>query len=247
MSGSVSFDAASARALLYKNAREFFSLQKIFEVETSLFPLNVSALKSPVFQISKHYRDELIDRRHRTDFSVLQWSQSNWTNEQVLSNIDTFLMAIFSGEFEPERRSFRQAFIQRLGFDPEELTAADLRQEARRLGLNVALGDDRLAWLKLMFVHFIEPTLGIDIPLFLTDLPSEWRDMKFDGNEKFNSTVDVYIDGIKVGSVLSKDQLSQGEQKTQYPVFNIVFGLDRLLMIILETRQIDKVMSVYVG
>ncbi len=233
MSGLVSINAASARVTLYRNVRDFFSSQKIAEVETDLFPLNISALKSPIFQISKQYRDQSIDRRHRTEFSMLQWSQSDWTKDQVLLDLDEFLKAVFSGEFEPERRSLRQAFIQRLGFDPDELTAADLRLEARRLGLNVSLGEDRLAWLKLMFVHFIEPTLGIDIPLYLSDLPSQWRDTQFDGNEKLNTNVDIYIDGIKVGSVLSRDQ-----------ILNIVFGLDRLLMIILETRQIDKVMDV---
>lgn len=236
MSGLVSIDAASARVLLYKNVREFFSTQKIDEVETSLFPWNISTLKSLGFQISKQKRDEPIDRRHRTEFSLLQWSQSDWTSESVLLDVDAFLQAIFAGEFEPERRTFRQAFIQRLGFDPEGLTAAELRQEARRLGLNVSLGEDRLAWLKLMFVHFVEPTLGIDMPLYLKNLPSQWRDTQYDGNAKFNSNVDVYIDGIKVGGVLSGDQ-----------VLNIVFGLDRLLMIILETRQIDKVIGAEAG
>ncbi len=231
MSASISFDALPAREALYRNVRDFFSLQKITEVETSLFPLNISAYQSPVFQISQQCRDEATDRRHRTEFSVLQWSQADWTSDQVLLGLDHFLMAIFAGDFEPERRTFRQAFIQRLGFDPEKLSAADLRQEARRLGLNVSLGEDRLAWLKLMFIHPIEPTLGIDIPLYITDLPSEWRDTQYDGSERLNSNIDVYIDGIKVGSALSSDQ-----------ILSIVFGLDRLLMIILETRQIEKVM-----
>lgn len=243
MSSLVSIDAASARALLYENIREFFSSQKILEVETFLFPLNISAHQSSIFQISKHHRDEPIDRRHRTEFSVLQWSQPDWLKDQVLLDVDAFLQAIFAGEFEPERRTFRQAFIQRLGFDPDELSVADLRQEARRLGLNVSLGEDRLAWLKLMFVHFIEPTLGIDIPLYLTDLPNGWRDTKYDGDATLNSNVDVYIDGIKVGSVLIENQLSQDASKLQHPALSVVFGLDRLLMIIFETRQIEKVMS----
>lgn len=239
MSGLVSIDAASARETLYRNVRDFFSSQKITEVEAALSPLNIYAHQSPVFQISKQQRDEPTDRRHRTEFSVLQWSQPDWINQPVLSDVDSFLMAIFSGEFEPECRTFRQAFIQRLGFDPEELAAADLRQEARRLGLNVSLGEDRLAWLKLMFVHFIEPTLGIDIPLYLTDLPNGWRETKYDGESIKSSAVDVYIDGIKVGSVLTDAQ-----KASELLQRHIVFGLDRLLMIILETRQIDKVVSI---
>ena len=243
MSASVSLDAASARALLYRNVREFCLSQKSVEVETSLFPLSRSALESPTFQISQQRRDEPTDRRHRREFSVLQWRQPDWTSDQVLLDLDTFLQAIFAGEFEPERRTFRQAFIQRLGFDPDALSAAELRQEARRLGLNVSLGEDRLVWLKLMFVHFIEPTLGVDIPLYLIDLPSQWRDTKYDGGSTMHSNVDIFIDGIKVGSVLSEAQDLFDDAQQKKAALSIVFGLDRLLMIILETRQIENVMS----
>ena len=247
MSSSRSSNALHARELLYRNVRGFFSTQQfegqqIVELEGSLFPFNMPAHQSACFQISKQIHHEPTDRRHCHEFTVLQWSQLDWTNEQVLSDVDSFLMAIFSGDFEPERRTFRQAFIQRLGFDPDELSAADLRQEARRLGLNVSLGEDRLAWLKLMFIHFIEPTLGIDIPLYLTDLPSQWRrDTANHDDRTINSTVDIYIDGIKVGSVLSVEGNLIVDQQPKSRTMNIVFGLDRLLMIILETRQIEKV------
>ncbi|MDE2422227.1 MAG: hypothetical protein KGO49_13730 [Gammaproteobacteria bacterium] len=231
MSATRALDAANARAMLYQNIRAFFLSQQAPEVIGSSFPLNINIDQTSVFQISQQSRDEAIDRRHVAEFSVLQWVQRDWSKAQVLLDVDSFLQAIFAGEFEPERRTFRQAFIQRLGFDPDALTAVELRQEARRLGLNVSLGDDSLAWLKHMFVHFIEPTLGIDVPLYLTDLPDQWRDPDDDG-KPVKSTTDVFIDGIKVGSVLS-----------QHQQFNVVFGLDRLLMIILETRQIAKVFS----
>lgn len=260
MSTSTSLNASNAREVLYRNVRDFFYSHKIFEVETALLSSHelvhqstvlpifeiqqlIAQGRSAAFQISKRYREEFIDRRHRHEFSVLQWSQSDQDLNQILLDLDLFLQAVFAGEFEPERRSFRQAFIQRLGFDPNELSVADLKQQARRLGLNVALGEDRLAWLKLLFIHFIEPTLGIDNPLYLTDLPSQWRDSLYDGDITINSNVDIFIDGIKVGSVLS-EQLDRSEQlQPNYNNQHVVIGLDRLLMIILETRQIEKVMS----
>ena len=244
MSVLMSMDATRAREALTANIRTFFASQQIIEIETSLLLFGISAPKSSVFQISKQFREETKDRRHCHEFSVLQWSQPDWVKDQVLLDLDSFLMAIFAGEFEPECRTFRQAFIQRLGFDHDALSTADLRQEARRLGLNVSLGEDRLAWLKLMFVHFIEPTLGTDIPLYLIDLPSEWRDTEFDGELEFDSHIDIYIDGIKVGSVLGETS-NLSEQTQQHRVYqHIVFGVERLLMIILETRQIEKVKSV---
>lgn len=232
MSGSHELDVANARAVLYKNIRAFFSSQETVEVEDALFPLSIADHQKPIFQISPQSRDDVVDRRHVKTFTMLQWTQSDWSQDQVLLDVDTFLQAIFAGEFEPERQTFRQAFIQRLGFDPEALSAAELRQEARRLGLNASLGEDRLAWLKHMFVHFVEPTLGIDVPLYLTDLPDEWRNAVDEEDIVLQSYADVFIDGIKVGSALSQRQQ-----------LSVVFGLERLLMIILEKRQIGKVLS----
>lgn len=272
MSTIISLEALRARSLLYQNLREFFKSRQVFEVETPVFAnvcivapskqdrssYNSSDLPIPamqqllnegsgaIYQITKQFRDDEIDRRHHSEFSVVQWSQSDWSIEQVLIDVTALLSAIFAGEFEPERRTFRQAFIQRLGFDPDERSFDELRQEARRLGLKASINHARQAWLKLMFIHFIEPTLGIDIPLYLTELPLTWRNESETASPKIAvSHADVYIDGIKVGSVLeSVSEDDDSKDSTAQSNLNIVFGLDRLLMIVLETRQINKVLSI---
>jgi lysyl-tRNA synthetase class 2 len=272
MSISISLDALRARAILYQNFRDFFKSRQVLEVETPLLThietLNLnqqvsleyfSHLPLPemqalidcssgaIYQIYKQFRADPLDRRHRFEFSVLQWSQPAWSEEQVLLDLTASLQAIFSGEFEPEQRTFRQAFIQRLGFDPHELTTDELIQQAQRLGLRASLGHDRNAWLKLIFNNFIEPTLGIDIPLYLTDLSQDWRNHDQKKLQlKTYSITDIYIDGIKVGSVLKSLSNSQDSGNTSLiSNFNIVFGMDRLLMIVLENRRIDSVFSTF--
>jgi lysyl-tRNA synthetase class 2 len=270
MSTSMSLEALRARARLYQNFREFFKSRAMLELETPVLPdIDAITLGQPsalgktyelplpamqemvnngsgaIYQIYKQYRADIVDRRHRSEFSVLQWSQSEWSDAGILLDLTAALHAIFSGEFEPEQRTFQQAFIQRLGFDPDALSIDELRLQAQRLGLRASLGDDRQAWLKLMFIHFIEPTLGIDVPLYLTALPPTWRHEHDDSRQpSASSHTDIYIDGIKVGSVLQtiseNENLKEDSVKTN---LNIVFGLDRLLMIVLETRQISKVMS----
>jgi lysyl-tRNA synthetase class 2 len=270
MSPSMSLEALRARALLYQNFREFFKSRSVVEVETPVlandnaiirgqpselgnaYELPLPAMQDlvdsgsgAIYQIYKQFRADIVDRRHRSEFSVLQWSQLDWSDAGILLDLTAALHAIFSGEFEPEQRTFQQAFIQRLGFDPDALSIDELRQQAQRLGLRDSLGDDRQAWLKLMFIHFIEPTLGTDIPLYLTALPPTWRLERDDSRQPTAySHTDIYIDGIKVGSVLQS--VSEGQSSKNSSVqaqLNIVFGLDRLLMIVLETRQIEKVMT----
>jgi elongation factor P--(R)-beta-lysine ligase len=279
---TVSLDALRARALLYQNLRAFFQSRQVIEVETPLLSslmkmssnsydrntqpifcdLPIPAMQTllnagsgAIYQIAKQFRYEEIDRRHQAEFSIVQWSQLGWSVQEVLIELTALLGALFDGEFEPEQRTFQQAFVQRLGFNPDERSVEDLRQEARRLGLNASLGDDRQAWLKLMFVNFIEPTLGIDVPLYLTELPRTWRDHG-DASSQYAavSRMDVYIDGIKVGSVLEsvamhhqsahdESEYDNSISQSHSPNLNIVFGLDRLLMIVLETRQIKKVFT----
>ncbi|AXI02112.1 amino acid--tRNA ligase-related protein [Aquirhabdus parva] len=240
---TVSLGAMHARAVLYANLRDFFRVRQIVEVETAMDDTGdeqtavfsamqhlLEAGSGAIYQIGKVFRNEVLDRRHLAEFSVLHWCQPEWDITQALTDITAMFGAIFSGDIEPEQRTYRQAFIPRLGFDPADLSAVELRQQARRLGLNVSLGEDRQAWLDVIFTHFIEPTLGLEMPLFLL----------YEAAVDAQKRADVYIDGIKVGSVSTANRAVQSG--SQY--VSVSLGLDRLLMIMLETRQIAKTLSV---
>ncbi|WP_410211820.1 hypothetical protein [Aquirhabdus sp.] len=241
---TVSLGAMHARAILCANLRDFFRVRQIVEVDTAMDisahdgqPIALSAMQhlleagsGAIYQISKVLRNDVLDRRHLAEFSVLHWCQPEWDSTQALTDITAMFGAIFSGDVEPEQRTYRQAFISRLGFDCADLSVIELRQQARRLGLNVSLGEDRQAWLDVMFTHFIEPTLGLEMPVFLL----------YEAAVNSLKRADVYIDGIKVGSVNTANRTPQSD--LQY--VSVSLGLDRLLMIMLETRLIAKTLSV---
>lgn len=261
MSAGVSLSALQARALLNHNLRDFFRERKVLEVETQALsaryesPLVVmqdqqklylqpnhsramqdliSAGSGAIYQIAKAFCSKSLDRRHQREFTLLQWSQPDWQPDQVIEDVTSLFGAIFAGDVLPEIRSYAAAFYQRLGFDPSLLTANELRLQARRLGLSPLLGDDRIAWMDLLFSHFIEPTLGIEAPLYLSELVVELVDT--DQMLLGQPFVEIYMEGIKVGSILQ--HVAIVEPITRY---SIVLGLDRLLMVMMETRRISQV------
>ena len=200
----------------------------------------VDAGSGAIYQIGKVFRADPLDRRHQREFSLLQWCAPAWSLDQVMQDLTVLFGALFAGDVLPEVRSYAQAFRQRLDFDPTMLSVADLRLQARRLGLTMSLGDDRAAWLDLLFHHFIEPTLGIESPLYLSELDTESTDA--DQQRLGRSCLHIYMEGIKVGSVLRHMRPNELGLAAN-PCYSIILGLDRLLMIMMESRRICQVLS----
>jgi lysyl-tRNA synthetase class 2 len=254
MSAVIALNALHARAVLNHNLRDFFKARQVLEVETPVLSVQhssalvvlcleqtlylqpnaarpmldlLAAGSGSIYQLAKAFRADALDRRHGHEFTLLEWYLPNSQLDEVMEELTAVFAAIFAGDVLPEQRSYARAFEQRLGFDVSGLSAVELRLAARRLGLNVALGDDRQAWLDLLFSHFIEPTLGIEAPLYLTELPIE-------AHAEGGPCASVYMEGIKVGSVVHHSRAA---------TYSIALGLDRLLMVMMETRRMSQVIS----
>ena len=83
----------------------------------------------------------------------------------------------------------------------------------RRVGLNLDLGDDRLAYIDLLFSHMVEPSLGFDTPVFLTDFPPELASLaktKLDEDgELVAARFELYIEGLELANAY--DELIDAE------------------------------------
>ena len=96
------------------------------------------------------------------------------------------------------------AFQDRLDINPLQATLKQLKETANRVGLNLDLGDDRLGYMDLLFSHFVEPSLGFDAPVFLTDFPPEMASLakvKTDEDgELVAARFEVYIEGLELAN-----------------------------------------------
>lgn len=195
-----------------------------------------------IYQISKVFRNVATDRKHAKEFSLLNWYRPDFNLLQSMQEISDLLSVVFGYSVEPKILSYQQAFMHRLDIDPIMADIKTLKDAARRVGLYENLGDDRVAWLTLLFTHFVEPTLGMEYPVYLTDFPVEMAStatLKTDeaGNQ-LAARFELYMDGLKLASVC--DEMADTVQ-----CVGATLGLDHLLMVLLQTRRIDKVMTYF--
>ena len=66
------------------------------------------------------------------------------------------------------------------------------------------MGDDRLGYIDLLFSHMVEPSLGFDTPVFLTDFPPEMASLAKtridEEGELVAARFELYIEGLELAN-----------------------------------------------
>ena len=228
-----------------------------------------------IYQICKVFRDDEHGRKHNSEFSMLEWYRPDFSLLELMQEVSDLLSVVLNQKIEPKILSYKQAFLHRLEINPLSADITTLKNTAQRLGLTIDLGEDRLAWLDLLFSHVVEPSLGFEYPVYLTDFPSEMASLakiKIDEDGfQVAARFELYINGLELANAY--DELADStEQSRRFssdnserqqrglavvpmdqhliaaldhfpPCAGIALGLDRLLMVILETTRIDQVIS----
>lgn len=161
----------------------------------------------PIYQICKVFRDDEHGRKHNSEFTMLEWYRPDFDLKALMHETAALLEVCLShryAEIRPLILSYKHAFQDRLDINPLQATAKQLKELARRVGLNIDLGDDRLAYMDLLFSHFVEPSLGFDTPVFLTDFPPEMASLAQiridDDGEQVAARFEVYIEGLELAN-----------------------------------------------
>jgi lysyl-tRNA synthetase class 2 len=181
------YGGASARPFItHHNALDMRLYLRIAD-ELYLKRLIVGGMER-VYEISKDFRNEGIDRTHNPEFTMLEFYEAfadyNDMMDRVEAMIATVAAAVTGGstvlEFQGSRLDFtppfrRLPFIAALrehgGIDVESMSDADLAQKADSLGVNDALELTRPKLLDELFKELVEPHLVQ--PVFITDYPRE--------------------------------------------------------------------------
>ena len=236
---------------------------QIVGLQTSAHPAMQQLLahgSGAIYQIAKAFRAIETDRKHQREFALLTWYRPNFNGLQAMQEIADLLSILFADQVEPKILSYKQAFLHRLDINPLSADVKTLKDSTRRVGLNVDLGQDRAAWLRLLFSQMIEPTLGMDYPIYLTDFPymdqATANNSDMDASNPSSSKIslkqddeghqllagfDLYVDGLKLASTHEQAMHNQGIHTLEY--VQVALGLDHLLMVLLNTRRIDKVQA----
>ena len=182
------------------------------------FPMKrlLASGSGPIYQICKVFRDDEHGRKHNSEFTMLEWYRPALDLKGLMHETAELLEVCLAhrfGEVRPYILSYKHAFQDRLDINPLQASLKQLKDTAHRLGLNLDLGDDRLAYMDLLFSHFVEPSLGFDAPVFLTDFPPEMASLAKvktdDDGEQVAARFEVYIEGLELANAY--DELLDAE------------------------------------
>ena len=196
---------ASVRAL-----RHIQGKQRIQYLQTSPeFAMKrlLASGSGPIYQICKVFRDDEHGRKHNSEFTMLEWYRPEFDLKDLMHETADLLHSCLYHRFDeirPMILSYKHAFQDRLDINPLQANLNQLKDTARRVGLTLDLGEDRLAYMDLLFSHFVEPSLGFDTPVFLTDFPPEMASLAKvridDDGEQVAARFEVYIEGLELAN-----------------------------------------------
>ncbi|WP_336034983.1 EF-P lysine aminoacylase EpmA [Acinetobacter bereziniae] len=160
-----------------------------------------------IYQICKVFRDDEHGRKHNSEFTMLEWYRPHFSLKDLMFEVTDLLNVVLAerfGDVRPTVLSYKHAFIDRLDLNPLKATLSELKDASHRVGINLDLGDDRLAYIDLLFSHMVEPSLGFDTPVFLTDFPPELASLaktKIDEDgELVAARFELYIEGLELAN-----------------------------------------------
>lgn len=196
---------ASVRAL-----RHIQGKQRIQYLQTSPeFAMKrlLASGSGPIYQICKVFRDDEHGRKHNSEFTMLEWYRPDFDLKDLMHETAELLQICLKHRFDeirPMILSYKHAFQDRLDINPLQANLKQLKDTARRVGLTLDLGEDRLAYMDLLFSHFVEPSLGFDTPVFLTDFPPEMASLAKvridEDGEQVAARFEVYIEGLELAN-----------------------------------------------
>lgn len=136
----------------------------------------LAAGSDSIFQITRAFRDGEIGRRHRSEFTLLEWYRVGFDDRQLMAEIVELLRFVLaSPKLALTVVSYVELFRQHLGLDVLSASADQLRRAAIDAGLPDAASLDltgRDAWCDLLMSLLIEPALPPDRITLVTDFPA---------------------------------------------------------------------------
>ncbi|UNU72781.1 EF-P lysine aminoacylase GenX [Moraxella nasovis] len=167
----------------------------------------------PIFQICQVFRDNERSLRHNIEFTMLEWYRPNFCLSDLADELGELLSTVLGNSITVKSYSYKQVFLDTLGVHPFTADISTLRHTAQIHGINLDMGDDRQGWLDLLFSHFIEPNLGFDTPILITDYPPKTAALAKichdDEGLPVAQRFELYINGLEIANAY--DELADSQ------------------------------------
>lgn len=247
-----------------------------------------------IYQLSRVFRDGEVSPTHNPEFTLLELYAAPGDAETVMEQVEWAVAggaAALNGapsaparaergrarraiDLAPpyERLPCREAFLRHAGFDPLPLDAAALAQAARAAGVRVQDGTSWDDAFTQVLLELVEPALGLDRPVFLTEYPASQAALSRlkPGDPRVAERFELYAGGLELCNGFS-ELTDPAEQRARFlqeqaerarlgravfplderllaalssmpPAGGVAVGVDRLLMLLTGARTIAEVL-----
>ena len=222
-----------------------------------------------IFQISKCFRAAERGRKHLPEFTMLEWYAAGFDYHQLMDQCEALLIAAFKDRGRNQDVVWQNKKIN-IASPWEKITVADAFFRYAPITLNEALVQDKF---DEIMVESIEPRLGLERPTFIYDYPAKLAALaKIKMNDPtVAERFELYIGGLELANGFS-ELANASEQRQRFeealklrsaknwaryempekflqsldalpPCAGIALGIDRLVMIITDTANIDEVVT----
>lgn len=168
----------------------------------------LAAGSGPIYQICKAFRDEEFGHWHRPEFTMLEWYRPGFSEKDLIAEVDA-LMQLVLGTEALEQQSYRTLFEQFLDVNPHQLdlpqAQALLNKHIDGQGLDSINVDDILM---LLFSQCIEPHIGQDKPLIVTDFPASQSALaksKMVDGDACAARFELYFHGVELANAYDEE------------------------------------------
>ena len=222
-----------------------------------------------IFQICRCWRGEERGRLHTPEFTLLEWYRTESNYRALMEECEAFIQSVASTLGLGDKLHFRGQTID-LTRPWERISVEDAFQRYAPIPMRRALAEHVF---DEVMVEKIEPRLGISRPTFLYDYPAERGALaRLKGDDPtLAERFEFYVGGLELANAFSEliDTKEQRERflaeqayrrslsKPPYPLpekflrelgsmppaAGIALGVDRLVMVLLDTPTIDEVVA----
>ena len=233
----------------------------------------LAAGSGSIYQITKSFRIGEAGRQHNPEFSMLEWYHIGFNHHDLMDELDALLQ--YTVNTKPaEKITYQQLFLQHLQIDPFIVDVTQLKKVITEKKISFDLNVDHDTALQILLTHCIEPTLGIEKPLFLYDFPPSQAALSKirEDNPRVAERFELYIHGREIANGFHElqdpleqenrflaNQRARKNNQQSIPEIDYYFidalkkglpacagvavGLDRLLMHVMRTQNIEDVIS----
>jgi lysyl-tRNA synthetase class 2 len=222
-----------------------------------------------IFQICRCWRDGERGSLHLPEFTMLEWYRTHSDYLSIMEDCEALVRFAADAVGLPNG-IHRQGRTINLNDSWERLTVREAFSRYGKVTMDQALQEDLF---DEIMVYEIEPHLGMVTPTILMEYPLERGSLarKKQGTEDVAERFELYIGGLELANAFSElvdpmeqrsrfvqeQKLRAAAKKTSYPLpekflndlatlppsAGIAFGIDRLVMLLLDSETIDEVVA----